>query len=113
MFLSHCSIRPMWLLLACIFVGSGLRLRAESFTSKDATNWFEHASDQMNLRLPNSMPFHLRVKFHAFPGLELLPPDRTEILSGNGVYEETWLSQDRWRREVSLGSYHAIETQFG
>jgi hypothetical protein len=74
-------------------------------------SWFERASDRMNLRLPNSVPFHLRVRFHAYPGLELLPPDQAEILTGEGLYEETWLSTYQWRREVTLGDYHAVETQ--
>jgi len=77
---------------------------------KDALGWFERASDQMNLRTLGSAPFHMKVKFHAFPGLELLPPEKSEIVTGDGVYEETWLSPEQWRREVTLGSYRAVET---
>jgi hypothetical protein len=64
----------------------------------------------MNLRALGSAPFHMRVKFHAFPGVELLPQEKSEIVTGDGVYEETWLSPKQWRREVTLGSYHAVET---
>jgi hypothetical protein len=77
---------------------------------KDALGWFERAGDQMNLRELGSAPFHMRVKFHAFPGQELLPPEKSEIIIGDGVYEETWISPEQWRREVTLRSYHAVET---
>jgi hypothetical protein len=60
--------------------------------------WFQRAGEQRNLRLPGSTPFHLKVTFRAFPGLELLPPGKEQILTGDGVYEETWLSPYEWRR---------------
>lgn len=80
---------------------------------KSSMEWFQRASDRMNLRQPDSAPFHMRVTFHAFPGEELLGlKEKPEILSGDGVYEETWLGLHQWRREVKLGSYHAVETDF-
>jgi hypothetical protein len=77
---------------------------------KDALGWLEGASERMNLRSLGSAPFHLKVAFHAFPGMELLPKDKSEIISGDGVYEETWVSPNQWRREVTLANFHAIET---
>jgi hypothetical protein len=47
----------------------------------------------MNLRMPGCTPFHMRVTFHALPGIELLgPKERSSILTGDGIYEETWLA---------------------
>jgi hypothetical protein len=78
---------------------------------KDALGWFERASEQLNLRALGSAPFHMKVSFHAFPGVELLPAkEKSEFAIGDGIYEETWLSPQQWRREVTLGSYHAVET---
>lgn len=72
--------------------------------------WFQRASDQMTLRVPGSAPFHMKVTFHAFPGQEMLgAKQKSDFVSGDGVYEETWLDLHRWRREVTLGDYHAIE----
>lgn len=81
--------------------------------SLEAFNWFQRACDRMNLRLPGNAPFHLKVRFHAYPGIELLPPGRAQILNGDGDYEETWISPHLWRREVKLGEYHAIEVDSG
>jgi hypothetical protein len=89
--------------------GALLPAAAQTVEPKDATGWFQRASDQMNLRMPGSAPFHMKVAFHAFPGVELIK--KPQILTGDGVYEETWLSPRQWRREVTLGSYHAIEVQ--
>lgn len=64
----------------------------------------------MNLRALGSAPFHMKVKFHAFPGMDLLHGKEPGIVSGDGVYEETWITPYKWRREVTLGNYHAVET---
>jgi hypothetical protein len=77
---------------------------------KGALGWFERASGQMDIRALGSAPFHMKVKFHAFPGMELLPKEKSEIVSGDGVYKETWISPNQWRRAVTLDNYHAIET---
>jgi hypothetical protein len=37
--------------------------------------------------------------------------ESSQIISGDGTYEETWVAPKRWRREVTLGSYQAIEVQ--
>jgi hypothetical protein len=42
--------------------------------------------------------------------MEMLgPKEKSDFISGDGVYEETWLAPHQWRREVTLASYHAIE----
>lgn len=37
--------------------------------------------------------------------------ERSKLITGDGVYEETWAAPHRWRREVTLGSYHAVEVE--
>lgn len=53
----------------------------------------------------------MKVTFHAFPGMDFSRPGKSEILIGDGAYEETWLSPRKWRREVTFGSYHALEVR--
>jgi hypothetical protein len=66
----------------------------------------------MNIRLPGSAPFHMRVTFHAFPGLEYpRKGEKPQIITGDGVYEETWLAPHQWRREVTFTGYHAVEVE--
>jgi hypothetical protein len=87
-----------------------LSLQAAAPEPKTAMEWLQRASDQMNLRMPGSAPFHMKVSFHAFPGEEVLgPKEKPQIQTGDGVYEETWLAPHWWRREVTLAGYHAIE----
>ena len=38
---------------------------------KNATERFQRASDQMDLRASGSTPFHLKLTFHALPGIVL------------------------------------------
>lgn len=64
------------------------------------------------MRSPGSKPFHLRVRFHAFAGEELLTPgEKTQFITGDGTYDETWLEPHHWRREVTLADYHAVEAE--
>lgn len=77
----------------------------------DATGWFRRAADQMNIRQSSSPPFHLKVVFHALPGTEFVKTP--EVITGDGVYDEMWLSHGKWRREITLGNYHAVEVQSG
>jgi hypothetical protein len=64
----------------------------------------------MDIRTPGAAPFHLRATFHAYPGEELLSPgQKPKIMTGDGVYDEVWMEPHRWRREVTFGSYHAVE----
>ena len=79
---------------------------------KDAVGWFQRASDQMNLRVYDAASFHMKVVFTALPGLELLEQKKkAQIITGDGVYEETWMAPHHWRREVTLGDYHAVEVE--
>ncbi len=103
-------------LLATLFIGSWAQISAatQSISAEPETSigWFERARDQMNLRMPSSAPFHMKVKFRAFPGMELLgAKEKPEIITGDGVYEETWLAPHKWRREVTLADYHALEVE--
>ncbi|MGA2674546.1 MAG: hypothetical protein ABSE99_15105 [Terracidiphilus sp.] len=105
------------LFVACLMVPAAAQTGASQ--PKDAAGWFQRASEQMNLRVFGVASFHMKVTFHAFPGIQLLDEKKSEkeggseILAGDGVYEETWASTTEWRREVTLGPYHAIEVQFG
>jgi hypothetical protein len=79
---------------------------------KDAVGWFQRASDRMNLRVYDAASFHMKVAFKALPGLELLEgKKKPQIVTGDGVYEETWIAPHHWRREVTLGNYHAVEVE--
>ena len=73
--------------------------------------WFQRAADQMNLRAYGSAPFHMKVAFHGFPGVVLSQKKSDQIIFGDGTYEETWITPTQWRREVTFGSYHAIEVE--
>jgi hypothetical protein len=79
--------------------------------AKDGTEWLQHAADQMNLRAFGSTPFHMKATFHAFPGIVLSKEKSDQIISGDGTYEETWVAPHEWRREVTFGSYHAVEVE--
>lgn len=74
--------------------------------------WFSRANDKMNIRLPGSASFHMKVLFHAFAGIEYLGKDeKPEIVTGDGIYEETWVAPHLWRREVTFADYHALEVE--
>jgi hypothetical protein len=86
--------------------------QAPPIEPKTALEWFARASDQMNIRLPGSAPFHMKVTFQALPGLEYTRKgEKPEMITGDGVYEETWLAPHQWRREVTLAGYHATEVE--
>src|ERR1700694_4473558 len=79
---------------------------------KNSMAWFQRASDRMTLRTPSSPPFHLTVKFQAFAGEEMLDAgQKSDFITGDGDYQETWLSVHEWRREVTLAGYHAREVE--
>lgn len=100
--------RSSCLLFACLIVPAAAQSGAAD--PKDAIGWFQRASEQMDLRAPGATPFHMKVAFNALPGFELLGKKKTpQIMAGEGIYEETWISLHQWRREVTLGDYHAVE----
>jgi hypothetical protein len=64
----------------------------------------------MDIRAPGAAPFHLRATFHSYPGEEFLGlKQKPQVIAGDGVYDEIWMEPHRWRREVTFGSYHAVE----
>ena len=79
---------------------------------RSSIEWFETASEQMDLRAPGAAPFRMKVKFQALPGNEFLSPkEKPQIIAGDGTYEETWIGPHQWRREITLASYHAVEVE--
>ncbi len=76
-----------------------------------ALDWFRRADSLTNIRMPGSEPFHMKVIFHGYPGIDFAKPGKSTIVTGEGTYEETWLSPEKWRREVTFGAYHAVEVR--
>lgn len=106
-----CSAATL-VLLFCAPGVPALRSQSQPKENKTPAEWFQRASEQMNIRMPGASPFHMKVAFHAFPGDELLgSKQKPQILTGDGTYDEIWLAPHLWRREVTLGSYHAIEVE--
>jgi hypothetical protein len=105
----------LWLLLPFISLSTQAQTPATAQTApepKTSVEWFQRARDQLNLRMPGCKPFHMKVTFHAFPGVELLDRGKKpEILTGDGVYEETWVDPNHWRRQVTLAPYDAVEVE--
>jgi len=110
---------PWILLLSLAAVGSAqvltpkaeppMRPSSNRTEPTTALDWFRSADNLTNIRMPGSMPFHMKVTFQAFPGIDFAKPGQSTVAAGDGVYEETWLAPDEWRREVTFGSYHAVE----
>lgn len=76
-------------------------------------DWLRRAADLMDIRRAGAAAFHLRAAFHAYQGIDFSPPGQSTMIIGNGLYEEWWASPEKWRREVTLGSYHAVEVTDG
>lgn len=76
-------------------------------------DWFTRAADRLDIRRAGSAAFHLRATFHAYQGIDFSPPGQSTMITGTGTYEEWWISPEKWRREVTLGSYHAVEVLDG
>jgi len=74
-----------------------------------AAEWFRRADELTNIRMPGSAPFHMKVTFHAYPGMDFHDPGKSPIMTGDGTYEEWWFAPKKWRREVSFGTYRAVE----
>jgi len=103
---------PGFLGLSCVLLATPAQ--PSTTEPKTSIEWFQRAQEQMDLRMPGSTPFHMKVTFHAFPGIEFLNfKEKSQIVNGDGVYEETWLSPREWRREVTLADYHAVEEDSG
>jgi TonB family protein len=52
-----------------------------------------------DLRLEGAPPFHMKANFHSEDG------------SAKGTYEETWISPEKWRREVKLNDTTVLEVR--
>lgn len=76
-----------------------------------AVAWLKRASGLTDIRMPGSPPFHMKVTFHAYTGMDFAKRDKPTIGTGDGTYEETWLSPEKWRREVNFTGYHAVEVR--
>lgn len=88
--------------------GSQLALTAKPDTG---AQWLERADSLANIRLPGSAPFHMKVTFHAYPGVDFSRKGKPTIITGDGTFEETWLSINTWRREITFPAYHAVEVR--
>lgn len=82
---------------------------AETSPPNTAAEWLKRADDLTNIRLPSSPRFHMKVSFHAYSGIDFAAPGKSTIQTGDGTYEEWWLAPKKWRREVTFGTYHAVE----
>ena len=74
--------------LGCLLLAT-LAFAASALAGKDpkkATEWFQRAEDQMYLRAPGSTPFHMKVAFHALPGIVLDKEESSQIISGDGIF---------------------------
>jgi hypothetical protein len=84
---------------------------APATVTESPVAWLKQAHVLTAIREPGSPPFHLKVTFHAYPGLDFSKKGKSTIITGDGTYEETWLSPEKWRREVSFTGYHAVEVR--
>src|SRR6187402_295368 len=71
--------------------------QGQPISAEEARNYFQKAVDLTDLRAEGSPAFHMKVNFTALPGSDF---------TGEGTYEETWISKDKWRRDIALGKYH-------
>src|SRR5579862_7312794 len=76
---------------------------------KQPIDWLARAAGRLEIRQAGAAAFHLRATFHAYQGIDFSAPGESTMIIGNGTYEEWWVSPEKWRREVTLGSYHALE----
>lgn len=102
------------LTLSIFIIGLTPALCAQTTASEPNApgDWLRRAAEQMDLRSLGATPFHMKVTFHAWPGIEMLRPGESpEIITGTGTYEESWVSPHQWRREVTLADYHSVEVE--
>jgi len=86
---------------------------SESTEPKQPIDWLTRAAGRLEIRQAGAAAFHLRANLHAYQGIDFSPPGQSTMVTGNGTYEEWWVSPEKWRREVTLGSYHALEAMSG
>ncbi len=98
--------------IALLLTNSSNFAQSAATDPKTAIEWAQLSYDHMSLRVPGESPFHMKVSFHAYPGNEFLGQnEKPQIITGVGTYEETWNAPHEWRREVTLGGYHAVEVE--
>lgn len=102
-----CSLGLIGSAAVAIAAGSALAKDADS----SAVALLQRASALMDIRESGAAPFHLKVAFHAFAGIDFVKKGKPGIITGDGTYEETWFSNEKWRREVTFTGYHAIEVR--
>jgi TonB family protein len=64
--------------------------------NNSATAYLTQVSPQMLTRTPGGTSFHLKAHFSAKGDAKN---------TGDGTYEETWISPDKWRKDITFGSY--------
>ena len=90
------SQRSFWSQRVLFFGGRPRR----SYRPKPTPNaYLAAASERMLSRVQGGTPFQLKGHFTASGAKES---------TGSGTYEETWLSPEKWRIEISLGPYHCV-----
>ena len=96
-----------------LMVSAAVTIGAGSASAKDADSsavvLLQRANTLTDIREPGAAPFHLKVAFHAYPGMDFAKKGKASVITGDGIYEETWLSPEKWRREVTFTGYHAVE----
>jgi hypothetical protein len=103
------ALLTVYLLVLAFSAADGTGAISPPEKDAPATQWLERAQGLTDIRAPGAAPFQLKVTFHAFAGTVLSKKAKDAVVTGDGTYEETWLSHDCWRREVTFPGYHAVE----
>jgi hypothetical protein len=56
-----------------LILSAVVAIAADSTPAKEpaaAADWLKHANTLMDVRAPGAAPFHLKVTFHAYPGMD-------------------------------------------
>jgi TonB family protein len=86
-------------ILAIVVAAIGPGATAQLSTQTDYQSVFARAAERADLRTLSSLPFVLQIRFELLDGPHWIL----------GTYTRTWLAQDKWREEVTVGTYHRIE----
>ena len=110
----YCRNEALATLLLAVAVAALTPLTSAPEPAKEpdsAVAWLKRANGLTDIRMPGSPPFHMKVTFHAFTGMDFAKKDKPTIIIGDGTYEETWFSPEKWRREINFTGYHAVEVR--
>lgn len=101
------SLRPL-IFATCLV--SGITLLAPPTSAadrkdekKEATDLLARATQVSNIRADGAPPFIMRATFRL----------GNESTGETGAYSETWISKDKWRREVVIGKLRRLEIADG